>query len=97
MSRHEHGRDRAILFNQPQCTYCLPKCFDINVNFSSSDIDECQRILPCLRNSTCINTNGSYECICDVGWMGRNCATGLNLQFTYDNLIDISRFCTVAI
>ena len=37
-----------------------------------TDIDECQTQQPC-GPGTCINTDGSYECICPCGRIGRNC------------------------
>ena len=42
----------------------------------SADIDECERGLDdCYKYATCINTIGSYECICNVGFTGdgRDC------------------------
>ena len=41
----------------------------------ASDINECFDI-QCVNGGTCINTPGSYTCICDVGWTGSLCDIG---------------------
>lgn len=30
----------------------------------------------CTNNGTCINTDGSYKCICEAGWQGQHCEDG---------------------
>ena len=42
-----------------------------------TDIDECQTQQPC-GPGTCINTDGSSECICPCGRIGRNCESGFS-------------------
>ncbi|XP_074662871.1 uncharacterized protein LOC141915286 [Tubulanus polymorphus] len=37
------------------------------------DIDECNTTKPCLRGSKCVNTDGSYNCVCRDGWAGKHC------------------------
>lgn len=32
------------------------------------DIDECQEEMICGQNATCINTQGSYYCVCNAGF-----------------------------
>ena len=42
-----------------------------------SDINECVTLLnPCKNGGTCIDTVGSYECICPDQWSGVNCDNG---------------------
>lgn len=33
---------------------------------------------PCRNGATCQNTNGSYRCLCRVGFAGRNCDTDID-------------------
>jgi len=40
-----------------------------------TDRDECLQN-PCVNNSTCINTPGSYTCRCGTGWTGKHCELG---------------------
>lgn len=40
-----------------------------------TDIDECLT-RPCQYGSKCINTAGSYTCMCPVGLTGQNCEKG---------------------
>ena len=30
----------------------------------------------CLNNGTCVDTSGSYYCLCENGWTGNNCEIG---------------------
>ena len=39
-----------------------------------SDIDECL-LDPCLNNGTCVNTLGSFKCLCESGYEGPFCQT----------------------
>lgn len=41
------------------------------------DINECVKS-PCRNGATCQNTNGSYRCLCRVGFAGRNCDTDID-------------------
>ncbi|XP_078379883.1 uncharacterized protein LOC144662811 [Oculina patagonica] len=43
------------------------------------DINECETIKPCHPNATCNNHRGTYQCICQPGFNGKNC---------YDNIDD---------
>ena len=36
------------------------------------DIDECASYFPCDINADCINTNGSYKCICNENYIEEN-------------------------
>lgn len=56
--------------------------------FDSADIDECSvNASVCGMNSTCVNTTGGYECLCDKGYeVYQNVCTGecfLCIQCTY--------------
>lgn len=36
-----------------------------------SDVDECQEVLHnCSTNASCINIDGSFDCLCYVGYSG---------------------------
>ena len=41
-----------------------------------TDIYECQEKGICLNNGTCVDTSGSYYCLCENGWTGDNCEIG---------------------
>ena len=51
------------------------------------DIDECVYLnkfeIVCKNNGTCVNTNGSYECICDKNHYGRNCELTIFLSYLW--------------
>lgn len=36
--------------------------------FPLTDVDECQEEIVCGQNATCINTQGSYNCVCNAGF-----------------------------
>ena len=42
------------------------------------DINECEQSGAelCLNNGTCVNTNGSFTCMCAGGWSSVNCSSG---------------------
>ena len=42
-----------------------------------SDVDECLAS-PCHNNGVCVNNKGSYSCLCQNGWTGRDCNEGIN-------------------
>ena len=54
---------------QRASNYKFPKTLAI---FSFSDIDECSEPTSnvCDLNATCINTNASYNCTCNIGFTG---------------------------
>jgi len=39
------------------------------------DIDECLEV-SCLHNAQCMNTAGSFQCMCTTGWTGTFCEIG---------------------
>ena len=43
---------------------------------SFTDVDECEAS-PCVHGE-CRNTDGSYECSCDIGYCGMNCSKNIN-------------------
>lgn len=55
----------------------------------NSDIDECLDPTSCPDNATCFNTDGSFECVCDPGFM-LNDNDG-----TCDGVFDTLLKCTV--
>ena len=43
-------------------------CLLFTFFYSSLDINECLTSNPCPHNSTCMNTIGSFNCICAIGF-----------------------------
>lgn len=43
--------------------------------FNSIDINECANA-PCLNGADCVDTNGSFVCICPEGFNGTLCENG---------------------
>lgn len=42
-----------------------------------AEINECAEFVDiCHKHGQCINTVGSYQCICNNGWTGVNCSVG---------------------
>lgn len=49
----------------------LASSFNVTTGFFISDIDECSKNgSPCDENAECFNNDGSYTCICKVGFTG---------------------------
>ena len=62
----------------------MSKAIFILSTLTPSDIDECANGLDilCDENARCTNTNGSYECNCEDGYIGDGvsiCVSKLNL------------------
>ena len=59
-----------FMFNSPKAHFsCL--LFKCSLIFSSSDVDECvTNMHNCDDNATCINTVGSFHCMCNMGYSG---------------------------
>ena len=51
-------------------------------SYSHSDIDECSSANECHLDTTCTNTNGSYNCTCKDGFKGdgKNCTGNILLK-----------------
>ena len=50
------------------------------------DLDECQEgTHNCHANAACMNTNGSFTCLCNPGFTGNgvNCASKRSIYFDY--------------
>ena len=41
--------------------------------FCELDINECTSPSACFNNAACVNTIGSYQCICNTGYTGAKC------------------------
>lgn len=59
---------------------CLEKGFSVN----GQDIDECKTIPGLCENGMCINTMGSYRCICNKGYKADK--SGSNCVGEYDKI-----------
>ena len=52
-------------------------CEDIMHHIFHTDIDECTETDDlCAANGTCTNTDGSYYCTCDTGFIGNGTSCG---------------------
>lgn len=51
----------------------------------AADIDECEGTALCPANSTCVNTFGSFDCVCDAGFVqnGSVCIGKKNYYFPF--------------
>ena len=56
---HSLNVERLIVYNS-KCILSL---------FFTADIDECEGTALCPANSTCVNTFGSFDCVCDDGFV----------------------------
>ncbi|XP_018328225.1 fibrillin-2 isoform X2 [Agrilus planipennis] len=60
----------------PNCELCPPKysveyeelCLESGITIDGKDINECLTIPDLCKNGRCINTMGSYRCMCDKGF-----------------------------
>ena len=49
---------------------------NIYILFHVTDRNECLSA-PCLNNGTCVNTQGSFKCLCPPGYEGEFCQTSM--------------------
>lgn len=56
--------------NELTTTYVKQKYFPCVI-----DVNECENS-PCHNKGSCVNSDGSYACICTKGWQGYNCEEG---------------------
>ena len=69
-----------------QCLSIMPLKFTI-MYFIKLDIDECNEGTSlCDTNAKCINTNGSYECICNSGYEGSGLTCRSKLYGNYKKI-----------
>lgn len=54
-----------------------PSCCEL---FPDTDIDECEEENLCGGNATCINTRGSYRCVCNSGYRLKSSNDGAGEQ-----------------
>jgi len=58
--------------------YCKPGYYDLG-NGTCQNINECQsNYIECRNGGTCHDSDGSYECICPLGWAGSACEFDIN-------------------
>lgn len=50
-----------------------------------SDVDECSVMNPCATSTNCVNTPGSYKCVCYGSLSEPNCAAGMNINILHTN------------
>ena len=48
---------------------------DFSVVVAAVDYDECVNN-PCQNGGICVNNFGSYNCLCPIGYSGKNCHLG---------------------
>lgn len=46
--------------------------------YCQTNINNCDLMLPCDNNATCINMADGYKCECRSGFVGVNCSTNIN-------------------
>ena len=70
------------------------KLFRYNISYITkyvTEINECtDGSHGCLNGATCLNTAGSYTCLCPTGYTGDMCQTGMNLDLHLP-----SKFCVM--
>ena len=61
------------------------------ISLTTTDIDECANdtLNNCSPNATCTNTNGSYTCTCDTGYVGDGFICVGMYQYVYICLIRV--------
>lgn len=68
-------------------------CLFINFNCFFEDIDECHTIPDLCRNGRCINTLGSYRCICNKGYKPDSSGTRCKGKFLLILMFSIGLIC----
>ena len=60
----------------------------------TTDVDECASMMPCDKNAKCTNTDGSFSCSCNPGYIGngKTCAR-FSKPIIYYHYIKISCVC----
>ena len=82
--------------------YQLSKCVNLLLNFSLSNLNNCDMFYvlflesdkdgcsssPCKNNATCTDHMNSYTCMCVSGFTGMTCETGLTTNYFHIRVPD---------
>lgn len=76
-SGEKHWRETDQLGQRLRGWGQVIKCFILTGQTCEIDINECVKS-PCRHGASCQNTNGSYRCLCQAGYTGRNCESDID-------------------
>lgn len=87
-----HNFDRERHFNNYINIVSFIQSMTIFIHLSNyitsiiSDVDECSVMNPCATSTNCVNTPGSYKCVCYGSLSEPNCAAGMNINILHTNM-----------